>query len=96
MSTRNVGNPLQGRRLKGGNNGQKLIEIKAAIGDGSTANTATPFVKLTGTSASSTDGDNNVTTADITGSGAAPTGASKGVLVDMNGTSYWLALYAIT
>ena len=29
MSTTNVGNPMQGRRLKGGNSGQEAIAIKA-------------------------------------------------------------------
>ena len=96
MSTTNVGNPMQGRRLKGGNNGQEPIEIKASIGDGSTANSATPFLKFTGTAASTTDGDNNVTTADVTGSGAAPGGTNKAILVDVGGTNYWIALYAVS
>ena len=87
---------MQGRRLKGGNNGQEPIEIKASIGDGSTANSATPFLKFTGTAASTTDGDNNVTTADVTGSGAAPGGTNKAILVDVGGTSYWIALYAVS
>ena len=96
MSTTNVGNPMQGRRLKGGNSGQEPIEIKASIGDGSTANSATPFLKFTGTAASTTDGDNNVTTADVTGSGAAPGGTNKAILVDVGGTNYWIALYAVS
>ena len=96
MSTTNVGNPMQGRRLKGGNNGQEPIEIKASIGNGSTANSATPFLKFTGTAASTTDGDNNVTTADVTGSGAAPGGTNKAILVDVGGTNYWIALYAVS
>ena len=96
MSTTNVGNPMQGRRLKGGNNGQEPIEIKASIGDGSTANSATPFLKFTGTAAATTDGDNNVTTADVTGSGAAPGGTNKAILVDVGGTNYWIALYAVS
>ena len=96
MSTTNVGNPMQGRRLKGGNSGQEPIEIKASIGDGSTANSATPFLKFTGTAASTTDGDNNVTTADVTGSGAAPGGTNKAILVDVGGTNYWIAVYAVS
>ena len=96
MSTTNVGNPMQGRRLKGGNSGQEPIEIKASIGDGTTANSATPFLKLTGTAAATTDGDNNVTTADVTGSGAAPGGTNKAILVDVGGTNYWIALYAVS
>lgn len=87
---------MQGRRLKGGNNGQEPIEIKASIGDGSTANSATPFLKFTGTAAATTDGDNNVTTADVTGSGAAPGGTNKAILVDVGGTNYWIALYAVS
>lgn len=87
---------MQGRRLKGGNNGQEPIEIKASIGNGSTANSATPFLKFTGTAAATTDGDNNVTTADVTGSGAAPGGTNKAILVDVGGTNYWIALYAVS
>ena len=61
-----IGKPLEGRQYKtdGSNSNQKPIEIEASIGDGATAGSATPFLKLTGTSASTTDGDNNVTTAD--------------------------------
>lgn len=96
MSTTNVGNPMQGRRLKGGNNGQEPIEIKASIGDGTTANSATPFLKFTGTAAATTDGDNNVTTADITTGGGAPGGTNKAILVDVGGTNYWIALYPVS
>jgi hypothetical protein len=96
MSTTNVGNPMQGRRLKGGNNGQEPIEIKASIGDGTTSNSATPFLKLTGTAAATTDGDNNVTTADITVGGSAPGGTNKGILVDVGGTNYWIALWPVS
>jgi hypothetical protein len=96
MSTTNVGNPMQGRRLKGGNNGQEPIEIKASIGDGTTANSATPFLKFTGTVAATTDGDNNVTTADITTGGSAPGGPNRAILVDVGGTNYWIALYPVS
>ncbi len=95
MSTKNVGNPLQGRRLKGGNNGQEPIEIKASIGDGSTANSATPFLKLSGTYGSTTDGDKNITTADVTGGGAAPTGTEKAFLVEVADTQYWVPIYEV-
>jgi hypothetical protein len=60
MSTTNIGNPEQGRRLKGGNSGQKPIEIKASIGDGSTAGSATPLLKFVGTTANTSDGDHNL------------------------------------
>lgn len=96
MSTKNVGNPLQGRRLKGGNSGQEAIEIKAAIGDGTTTGSATPFLKLTGTSGANTQSDFNITTADVTGGGTAPGGMYKAVLVDVLGTKYWIPLYAST
>ena len=46
--------------------------------------------------AATTDGDNNVTTADVTGSGAAPGGTNKAILVDVGGTNYWIALYAVS
>ena len=95
MSTTNVGNPIQGRRLKGGNNGQEPVEIKASIGDGSTANSATPFLKLSGTYGSTTDGDKNITTSDVTGGGAAPTGTEKAFLVEVADTQYWVPIYEV-
>jgi len=93
-----IGNALAGRQFKtdGSDNNEKPIEISAAISDGTTANSATPFLKLTGTAAATTDGDNNVTTADVTGGGATPGGTNKAVLVDVGGTQYWIALYATT
>jgi hypothetical protein len=93
-----IGKPLEGRQYKtdGSNSNQKPIEIEASIGDGAAAGSATPFLKLTGTSAATTDGDNNVTTSDVTGGGAAPGGTHKAVLVDVLGTKYWLPLYAVS
>ena len=91
MSTKNIGNPLQGRRLKGGNNGQEPIEIKASIGDGTTANSATPFLKFTGSEISSvSNGQSNVASHNI------PSGFAKAVLVEVNGTQYWLPVYALS
>jgi hypothetical protein len=80
MSTKNVGNPMQGRRLKGGNSGQEPIEIKASIGDGTTAGSATPLLKFSGTTQSTTDGDNNITTGTVTGSAGSP---NKAILVSV-------------
>ena len=99
MSTRIIGRGREGRRIASNATGVgtvKPIEIKAATGDASTANSATPFFKFTSESASTTDGDVPVTTADVTGSGAAPGGTSKGILVDVKGTQYWIAIYATT
>jgi hypothetical protein len=95
MSTVNIGRARQGRRLKAGNSGEKPIEIKASIGDGSTANSATPFLKLSGTYGSTTDGDKNITTADVTGGGAAPTGTEKAFLVEVADTQYWVPIYDV-
>ena len=97
MSTRIIGRGREGRRIKSSATGTgtvKPFELKASIGDGSTANSATPFIKFSGTAAAGTDGENNVTTADVTGSGAAPGGTDKAILVDVGGTQYWIALYA--
>lgn len=97
MSTRIIGRGREGRRIASNATGAgtvKPIEIKAAIGDGTTANSATPFLKLTGTVAATTDGDNNITTGDITGGGSAPGGMHKAILVDVAGTQYWIPIYA--
>jgi len=97
MSTRIIGRGREGRRIASvatGVGNVKPIELKASIGDGATANSATPFIKFSGTAAATTDGDNNVTTSDVTGSGAAPGGTNKAILVDVGGTQYWIALYA--
>jgi hypothetical protein len=95
MSTRIIGRAREGRRLKAGNSGVKPIEVNAATGDASTANSATPFFKFTSQSGSTTDGDVPVTTSDVTGGGAAPGGTSKAILVDVKGTQYWIPLYAV-
>lgn len=96
MANEKIGNTLEGRPYKtdGSNNNTRPVTITAPIGDGSTANSATPFLKLTGTAAATTDGDNNVTTADVTGGGGAPGGTNKAILVDVGGTQYWIAIYA--
>ena len=99
MSTRIIGRSREGRRIASVATGigtVKPFELKASIGDGSTANSATPFIKFSGTAAATTDGDNNVTTADVTGSGAAPCGTIKAILGDVGGTQYWIAIYATT
>jgi hypothetical protein len=99
MSTRIIGRSREGRRIASvatGIGNVKPFELKASIGDGSTANSAAPFIKFSGTAAATTDGDNNITTADVTGSGAAPGGTNKAILVDVGGTQYWIALYATT
>jgi len=97
MSTRIIGRSREGRRIASvatGIGNVKPFELKASIGDGSTANSAAPFIKFSGTAAATTDGDNNITTADVTGSGAAPGGTNKAILVDVGGTQYWIPLYA--
>ena len=72
MSNLLTGRPRVGRRFKAGNSGSDPITIKAGIGDGSTANTATPLLKFVGTTSANTDGDNNISTATITGSVGSP------------------------
>jgi len=93
MSTTNIGNPMQGRRLKGGNSGQEPIEIKADNGDESTANSATPFLKFTnastGTGGSTENGSFNITTEEVGDNSDA-----FGILVQVNGTKCWLQAYA--
>jgi len=100
MSTKNVGNPLQGRRFKGGNSGQDPIEIKASLGDGSTANSATPFLRLRGGVGSEKDGRYNVTTTDPTGGGATPAGTDKAIMISVidaagNEVDYWVPIYPV-
>jgi hypothetical protein len=93
MSTRIIGRGREGRRIASvatGIGSVKPIEFKASIGDASTANSATPFLKFTGTaSASLENGATNVTSVDVTNNTK-----SGGVLVDVGGTQYWLPLYA--
>ena len=93
MSTRIIGRGREGRRIASiatGIGNVKPFEIKASIGDGSTAQSAVPFLKLTGTSSANENADANITTADVTNNTK-----SGGVLVNVNGTLYWLPLYAI-
>tara|TARA_Y100001937_G_scaffold114916_1_gene165179 strand:- start:513 stop:824 length:312 start_codon:yes stop_codon:yes gene_type:complete len=102
MSTKNVGNPLQGRRLKGGGSvvGQKPIEIKASLGDGTTAVSATPFIRFRGGVGSQTDGRFNITTSDPTGGGATPAGTDKAIMISVidaagNEVEYWVPIYPV-
>ena len=97
MANKTIGRTMEGRQYKtdGGNSNTRPITITAPIGDGSTANSATPFIEFVGTFGSTTDGDKNITTADITGGGATPTGTEKGLLIKVEDTQYWLALYNV-
>ena len=94
MSTKNVGNPLQGRRLKGGNSGQEPIAIKASNGDTTTAQSATPFLEFTNAKidGSDKDGKTNLTKYAVTGltPGAADV---RGVLISINDVKYWVPVY---
>ena len=94
MSTKNVGNPLQGRRLKGGNSGQEPIAIKADNGDTSTAGSATPFLEFTNAKidGSDKDGSTNLTVYAVSGLTPGAT-AVEGVLCSINGVKYWIPVY---
>tara|TARA_R100000664_G_scaffold8752_1_gene14446 strand:- start:5530 stop:5826 length:297 start_codon:yes stop_codon:yes gene_type:complete len=98
MANEKIGNTLEGRPYKtdGSNSNTRPVTITAPIGDGSTPNSATPFIEFVGTYGSTTDGDKNITTADITGGGAAPSGTEKGLLVKVADSQYWIALYDVT
>ena len=88
------GRATKGRRIASSATGAgtvKAIEIKAPIGDGTTADSATPFLKFTGTQDTSEDGSNNMSSANVT-TGVTPVG----VLVETEGTRYWLALYPLS
>ena len=94
MSTRVIGRGREGRRIASNATGAgtvKPVEIKAAIGNGTTADSATPFLKFTGTQDTSEDGSNNMSSANVT-TGVTPVG----VLVETGGTRYWLALYPLS
>ena len=82
---------MQGRRLKGGNNGQDTIAIKADNGDTTTANSATPFLEFTNAKVDGADKDGatNLTKYTVT------PGASdiEGVLCSINGVQYWIPVY---
>ena len=94
MSTKNVGNPLQGRRLKGGNSGQEPIAIKADNGDTTTAGSATPFLEFTNAKidGSAKDGSTNLTVYAVSGLTPGATDV-EGVLCSINGVKYWIAVY---
>tara|TARA_R100001594_G_C4009067_1_gene256513 strand:+ start:491 stop:784 length:294 start_codon:yes stop_codon:yes gene_type:complete len=94
MSTKNVGNPLQGRRLKGGNSGQEPIAIKADNGDTTTAGSATPFLEFTNAKIDGTDKDGSTNLTVYAVSGLTP-GATdvEGVLCSINGVKYWIPVY---
>ena len=97
MGNEIIGKTMEGRQYKtdGGNSNAKPLTITAPIGDGATPNSATPFIEFVGTFGSTTDGDKNITTADITGGGVAPTGTEKGLLIKVADTQYWVALYDV-
>ena len=94
MSTKNIGNPLQGRRLKGGNSGQEPIAIKADNGDTSTAGSATPFLEFTNAKidGSDKDGSTNLTVYAVSGLTPGATDV-EGVLCSINGVKYWIPVY---
>ena len=94
MSTTNIGNPMQGRRLKGGNNGQDTIAIKADNGDTTTAGSATPFLEFTNAKIDGADKDGKTNLTKYAVSGLTP-GASdiEGVLCSINGVQYWIPVY---
>ena len=94
MSTTNVGNPMQGRRLKGGNSGQEAIAIKADNGDTSTAGSATPFLEVTNAKidGSDKDGSTNLTVYAVSGLTPGATDV-EGVLCSINGVKYWIPVY---
>jgi hypothetical protein len=80
MSNLLTGRPRVGRRFKAGNSGSDPITIEAGIGDGSTANTATPLLKFVGTTSSALDGDNNISTANAGSTAGSP---NRAVLVEV-------------
>jgi len=94
MSTSNIGNPIQGRRLKSGNSGQEPIAIKADNGDTSTAGSATPFLEFTNAKIDGADKDGSTNLTVYAVSGLTP-GATdvEGVLCSINGVKYWIPVY---
>jgi len=94
MSTSNIGNPIQGRRLKSGNSGQEAIAIKADNGDTSTAGSATPFLEFTNAKidGSDKDGSTNLTVYAVSGLTPGATDV-EGVLCSINGVKYWIPVY---
>ena len=85
---------MQGRRLKGGNNGQDTIAIKADNGDTTTAGSATPFLEFTNAKIDGADKDGKTNLTKYAVSGLTP-GASdiEGVLCSINGVQYWIPVY---
>jgi hypothetical protein len=85
---------MQGRRLKGGNNGQDTIAIKADNGDTTTAGSATPFLEFTNAKVDGADKDGKTNLTKYAVSGLTP-GASdiEGVLISINGVQYWMPVY---
>ena len=66
MSDVLIGRAREGRRIASSATGAgtvKVVEIKAPIGDGTTADSATPFLKFTGTQDTSGNGSNNMSSA---------------------------------
>ena len=102
MANEIIGSTMEGRQYKtdGGNSNARPITVTAPIGDGTTANSATPFLKLEGGVGAGTNGKFNVTTSDPTGGGATPAGTQKGVMITINdhagaAVDYWLAIYPV-
>ena len=80
MSDLLTGRPREGRRFKAGNSGSDPITVKAGIGDGSTANSASPLLKFVGYTSSALDGDNNISTANAGSTAGSP---NRAVLVEV-------------
>ncbi|ANS03176.1 hypothetical protein [uncultured Mediterranean phage uvDeep-CGR2-AD12-C183] len=93
MSTRIIGRSREGRRIASiatGIGNVKPFELKASIGDATTANSATPFIRFTGTEVAGVEnGAGNITTENVTNNTL-----YGGALVDVGGTQYWIPLYA--
>jgi hypothetical protein len=97
MSTRIIGRAKEGRRVASTATGAgdvNAIAIKAANGDTTTANSATPFLEFTNAKidGSDKDGATNLTTYAVT---SLTPGASdvEGVLCSINGVGYWIPVY---
>tara|TARA_R110000823_G_C15538197_1_gene457721 strand:- start:41 stop:496 length:456 start_codon:yes stop_codon:yes gene_type:complete len=80
MSDLLTGRPREGRRFKAGNSGSDPITIKAGIGDGTTASSATPLLKFVGTTATTKNGDNNITQSNVGSTAGSP---NRAVLVEV-------------
>ena len=94
MSTTNVGNPMQGRRLKGGNSGQEPIAIKADNGDTTTSQSATPFLEFTNAKIDGTDKDASTNLTKYNVDSLTPGGSDvQGVLISINAVKYWVPVF---